>query len=88
MISVFSGRVIGLHSVGSEASCYRFHGFSNLGKELVGRVSDDGDCEVIKEKQGLVVWWRLLEAVCERCAVAHETCQASGRGRRIFSQRS
>ena len=32
----FSGRVVDLHSVGSEASCYRFQGFSNLGEELVG----------------------------------------------------
>ena len=45
----FSVGVIDLHSVGTEASCYNFPGFSNLGKKLVGGVGDDGDCEVIEK---------------------------------------
>ena len=45
----FSGRVVDLHSVGSEASCYRCQGISYIGEELVWEVSDDGDCEVIAE---------------------------------------
>ena len=44
-----AGRVIYLHSMGSEASCNSFQGLFYFGEELVWRVGDDSDREVIKE---------------------------------------
>ena len=45
----FAGRVIYLHAMGGEACCNCSQGFSDFGKELVGRIRKDGNCEVVKE---------------------------------------
>ena len=87
----FSGRVVDLHSVCSEACCYRFQGFSNLGEELVGCVREDGYCEVI-EKTGIGslaepsggCWWKVC---CGPKGMLGRKSKSSSRFATIFNTR-